>query len=108
VCQLKTLIRLQPLARFDAKHCRYKVITNTLNEDAIVDIKQKGHSTMHKQFFKDVDLVTGFDKERLKRQKLGFNTRKFRRNHSQPQIKKVDGDAITTRNSVICNQSLCN
>lgn len=30
---------------------------------------------MHKQIFKDVGLAIGSHKERLKRQKLGFNTR---------------------------------
>jgi len=56
---------------------------------------------MHKRIFKDVELATGSHKERLKRQKLGFNTRKFRRNYSRPQIKKVDGDVVMLFNNTI-------
>jgi len=78
LCQLKRLVKLHPLAKFDAKHRKFRVATDTSNEDAIVDIKQKGRSIMHKQVFKHVELVIRFDKERLKRQKLGFNARKFK------------------------------
>ncbi len=47
MCWFKTLVGLQSLARFDAKHHRCTT-TNALDEDAIVDIKQKGRSTIHK------------------------------------------------------------
>jgi len=43
VCQLKTFVGLQPLVRFDAKHRRCTIVV-ALDEDAIVDFKQKRRS----------------------------------------------------------------
>ncbi len=46
VCQLKTLVGLQPFVKYNTKHHRCTYTTpNALDEDAIVDIKQKGCST---------------------------------------------------------------
>ncbi len=46
-------------------------------------------------------MVTKSDKERLKRQKLGSNIRKSKRQCFQPQIKKVDGDVVMLFNNTI-------
>jgi hypothetical protein len=100
VCWFKTLVGLQPLTRFEAKHHRCIVVV-TSYEDVIVDFKQKKPSITHKRIFKDVELATRFDKERLKRHKLGFDVKKSRKQHSQQQIKKVDGDVVTLSNSTI-------
>jgi len=54
---------------------------------------------MHKPIFKDVELAIRSNKEKLKRNKLGSNARKFRKQHSWPQIKKVDGDVVTLSNN---------
>jgi hypothetical protein len=56
---------------------------------------------MYKRIFKDVELATRSDKERLKRHKLGFNIRKFKKQCSRPQIQKVDGDVVTLSNITI-------
>jgi hypothetical protein len=45
-------------------------------------LNKKTHSTMHKPIFKDVELATRSDKEKFKRNKLGSNARKFRKQHS--------------------------
>jgi hypothetical protein len=36
---------------------------------------------------------------------LGSNTKKFRRQRFQPQIKKVDGDVITLSNNIVEQKS---
>ncbi len=50
-------------------------------------------------------MATRFDEKRLKRQMLGSNTKKFRRQRFQPQIKKVDGDVITLSNNIVEQKS---
>ncbi len=55
MCQLKTLVGLQPFVRYNTKHHRCTYTTpNALDEDAIVEVKEKGCSTTLKWRMKDV------------------------------------------------------
>lgn len=59
MCQLKTLVGLQSLARYNVKHHRHTYTTpNALDEDVIVDNKQKWCSTTLKWTIKDVIAFT--------------------------------------------------